>query len=69
MYRYKITVEYDGMGFECGWQKQPNQISVQGVLEQSISKAIYGAEDKKKFKSMELEEQINMCMQSNKLFI
>lgn len=35
MYRYKLTIEYDGSRF-CGWQKQKDQPSVQGVIEQAI---------------------------------
>ena len=31
----KLTLEYDGSDF-CGWQVQPGQRSVQGVLEKSI---------------------------------
>lgn len=33
----KLTVSYDGTDF-CGWQKQNNLITVQGVLEQAIEK-------------------------------
>ncbi len=36
MYRYKITIEYDGSNFS-GWQKQKNNPSVQ----ETISEAIY----------------------------
>lgn len=32
-----LTVEYDGKNF-CGWQRQPNQRSVQGELERVLSK-------------------------------
>lgn len=37
MQRYKILIEYDGTDFS-GWQRQDNAISVQQVLEESISK-------------------------------
>lgn len=39
MYRYKITIEYDGIQFEAGLQYQPNKISVQSVLEHAITNA------------------------------
>lgn len=32
-----MTIEYDGTNF-CGWQRQPNQRSVQGELEGALSK-------------------------------
>ena len=35
--RIKITVSYDGTDY-CGWQVQPNGISVQSVLEEAIEK-------------------------------
>ncbi|HSV30026.1 MAG TPA: tRNA pseudouridine(38-40) synthase TruA [Candidatus Omnitrophota bacterium] len=34
MPRYKLTIEYDGTPF-CGWQRQDNGESVQGVIEQA----------------------------------
>lgn len=33
--RYKITVEYDGTNL-VGWQKQPNQNSVQSLIEEAV---------------------------------
>ncbi|MFY7990835.1 MAG: tRNA pseudouridine(38-40) synthase TruA [Fluviicola sp.] len=41
--RYGITLAYDGTDF-FGWQKQPNQISVQEELESAISKLLSGKE-------------------------
>lgn len=41
--RYGITLAYDGTDF-FGWQKQPNQISVQEELESAISKLLGGKE-------------------------
>ncbi len=35
MYRYKITIEYDGVAF-CGWQKQLKQLSIQEIIEKAI---------------------------------
>lgn len=37
MFRYKITIEYDGTGIS-GWQRQLNNISVQQILEDAIKK-------------------------------
>ncbi|MDJ1257041.1 MAG: tRNA pseudouridine(38-40) synthase TruA [Candidatus Midichloria sp.] len=37
MFRYKITVEYDGSKF-CGWQRQKNCISIQESIENAIAK-------------------------------
>jgi tRNA pseudouridine38-40 synthase len=37
MTRYKITVSYDGTDY-CGWQVQPNGMTVQEQLEKSIEK-------------------------------
>ena len=36
--RIKLTVSYDGTSY-CGWQVQPNGITVQQVLQDAISKA------------------------------
>jgi len=38
MKNIKLTVEYDGTDY-CGWQKQNNNITVQGTLEKAIKKA------------------------------
>jgi len=38
MKNIKLTIEYDGTNY-CGWQKQNNNITVQGTLERAISKA------------------------------
>ncbi len=35
MTRWKITVEYDGLGFS-GWQRQPDAVTVQGTIEEAI---------------------------------
>ena len=37
MPRYAVELEYDGGGF-VGWQRQPNGLSVQSVLEEAASK-------------------------------
>ena len=36
--RIKLTITYDGTNY-CGWQTQPNGLSVQSVLEQAIFSA------------------------------
>lgn len=35
--RYKITLEYIGLGF-CGWQRQSNSLSLQQIIEEAIFK-------------------------------
>lgn len=40
--RYALLVEYDGRGF-VGWQRQPNGLSIQEVLETAASKLASGA--------------------------
>ncbi len=37
MPRYKITIEYDGTNY-CGWQKQPDQKTIQSTIELSLKK-------------------------------
>lgn len=37
MPRYALKIEYDGQPF-CGWQRQPNQQSVQGTIEAALTK-------------------------------
>ena len=35
MRNIKLTIEYDGKGFN-GWQKQPNKLNIQGEIERAI---------------------------------
>lgn len=35
MRNIKLTIEYDGKGFN-GWQKQPNKLNIQGTIERAI---------------------------------
>ena len=37
MRNIKLTIEYDGSGFN-GWQKQSNKLNIQGEIEQVIQK-------------------------------
>ena len=39
MKRIKLTIEYDGSNY-CGWQKQPNQKTIQGEIEDAILRTI-----------------------------
>ena len=34
---FKLTIEYDGSNY-CGWQRQPNQSSIQGALEDVLQR-------------------------------
>ena len=36
MKRVKLVVAYDGTNY-CGWQVQPNEITIEGVLNKHIS--------------------------------
>lgn len=39
MRRILLTIEYDGTAY-CGWQKQPNQKTIQGEIESAIFRSI-----------------------------
>lgn len=39
MFRYKITLAYDGTNY-CGWQNQNNAISIQSLVEHALSTAL-----------------------------
>ena len=39
MYKYHIKIEYDGTNF-VGWQFQKNGISIQQILQNSLSKLL-----------------------------
>ena len=39
MKRIKLTIEYDGTRY-CGWQKQPEQSTIQGEIEKAIENSI-----------------------------
>lgn len=39
MPRYKLTIEYEGTRY-CGWQRQPNEPSVQAEVEQALAVAL-----------------------------
>ena len=37
--RYFIELQYDGLAY-CGWQRQPDQTTIQGVLEDALTKLL-----------------------------
>lgn len=39
MIRYRLTVEYDGIGFK-GWQRQPDARTVEGVIEEACEQVL-----------------------------
>ncbi|PKN19822.1 MAG: tRNA pseudouridine(38-40) synthase TruA [Deltaproteobacteria bacterium HGW-Deltaproteobacteria-6] len=41
MRNFKIIVEYDGAAY-CGWQRQPNGISIQQILEEAVGRITSG---------------------------
>jgi tRNA pseudouridine38-40 synthase len=41
MRNFKMIVEYDGSAY-CGWQRQPNGVSIQQILEEAIEKITSG---------------------------
>ncbi|MDR0286406.1 MAG: tRNA pseudouridine(38-40) synthase TruA [Clostridiales bacterium] len=44
MKKFLLTLEYDGTAY-AGWQSQKNATTIQGTLEQSLSKLITGGKD------------------------
>jgi len=41
MRNFKMIVEYDGAAY-CGWQRQPNGVSIQQILEEALEKITSG---------------------------
>jgi len=39
MLRFKMLIEYDGTDY-CGWQKQPNAVTVEGKIEAALSRIL-----------------------------
>lgn len=39
MKRYRLKVAYDGTNY-CGWQVQPNEVTIEGVLNQTLSELL-----------------------------
>ncbi|MCR5154286.1 MAG: tRNA pseudouridine(38-40) synthase TruA [Lachnospiraceae bacterium] len=39
MKRYMLTIAYDGTGY-CGWQLQPGQATVEGIINEKLSKLL-----------------------------
>lgn len=39
MPRYKMLIEYDGTDF-CGWQKQPNAVTIEGEIEAALARIL-----------------------------
>ena len=58
MKRVKLIVAYDGTGY-CGWQVQPNEITVEGVLNKHIS------EDQKRSSMYYNTDHIYFCGESS----
>ena len=44
MHRIKLTVAYDGTNY-CGWQVQPNGVSIQSTLQKAIENLLGGQTD------------------------
>ena len=57
MKRVKLIVAYDGTGY-CGWQVQPNEITVEGVLNKHISELT--GEDIKKIEAVTTQNAMNL---------